>query len=168
MTEHANLRTCLCVKTSTGAGFLLSALLFQHTRNCPFTSLSTCRIPVHSPTVSLYMQLLCPHYGTSCSVPFVAADATHPVLEGGSLVVAQHCGSSLAFRSRKTGGCKKIGQLEAPKGRKGEYYWSLKTSAESVGNLGPGHCFETTVHHLRWTARHAQEWHAVRVAAVPW
>lgn len=47
------LPTCLCVKTSTGAGFLLSALLFQHTRNCPYTSLSTVRIPVHSPTVSL-------------------------------------------------------------------------------------------------------------------
>lgn len=57
-----------------------------------FNSQTTCTF-ANCVTVSLYMQLLCPHYGTSCSVPFVAAHATHPVLEGGSLV--GHYGAAL-------------------------------------------------------------------------
>ena len=175
-----NLLVCVCVKTSTGAGFLLYALLFQHTRNCPFTSLSTFRIPVHSSTVSLYTQLLCPHYGTSCSVPFVAAHTTHPALEGGSLV--GHGGAALRIFVGLS--VTQNQQLQQDRST-----WSAERSQRrvllSTENLcwkrfgiwgqqgeclrwGEGHCFETTVHHLRWTAWHAQEWHPVRVAAVPW
>jgi len=51
-------------------------------------------------------------------------------------IMVQHCGSSLAFRSRKTSSCRKMGQLEAPKGRKGEHYWPLKTFGESALESG--------------------------------
>lgn len=76
-------------------------------------------------------------YGSG-SVPVVSVHTTHPVLEGGSLV--GHGGAALrvfvGLSHAQNQQLEQMGQLEAPRGRRGEYYWPLKTSAENALESG--------------------------------
>ena len=77
------------------------------------------------------------------SVPAVPVHATHPALEGalvgnGGAALRLFVGLSQAQNQQ----LEQMGQLEAPKGRRGEFYWPLKKAAEaaleSSANRGTG------------------------------
>lgn len=74
---------------------------------------------------------------TSGSVP-VAVHTAHPPLADGSLV--GHGGAALklfvGLSAQQNDQLERMGQLEAPRGRRGEYYWPLKATAE--GSLESG------------------------------
>ena len=81
----------------------------------------------------------------SGSVPLVVpAHATHPPLAEGALV--GHGGAALrvfvGLSQAQHAQLENMGQLKAPRGRRGEFYWPLKTTAEmalvSGANRGSG------------------------------
>lgn len=74
-------------------------------------------------------------YTGSGSVP---VRETHPVLDGGSLI--GHGGAALkvfvGLSVQQNQQLEHMGQLEAPRGRRGEFYWPLKSQAETALESG--------------------------------
>ena len=66
--------------------------------------------------------------------PLVPAHQTFPVLDGGTLV--GHGGAALrvfvGLSLQQNHQLEQMGQLEAPRGRRNEYYWPLKTDGQAA------------------------------------
>lgn len=75
-------------------------------------------------------------YTGSGSVP---VRETHPVLDGGSLI--GHGGAALkvfvGLSVQQNQQLEHMGQLEAPRGRRGEFYWPLSLKQRRRWNPGP-------------------------------